>query len=76
MKRIKPIREIQTDNRREFTSALFSVETKHKTLFESALEQTDILCHRNRTATPRHNDKRRETESHRHPAFLFSPKDV
>ena len=51
------IREIQTDNGTEFTNALLVVKGKHKTLFEAALEQMDILYHRIRIATPRHNGK-------------------
>jgi IS30 family transposase len=51
-----PIREIQTDNGSEFTNAL---RAKHcdKSLFEDALEQLDIIYHRIRIATPRHNGK-------------------
>lgn len=51
-----PIREIQTDNGTEFTNALIA---KHgdKSLFEDALEQFDIIYHRIRVATPRHNGK-------------------
>ena len=52
-----PIREIQTDNGTEFTNALIVVNTKHKTLFEEALEDMGILYHRIRIATPRHNGK-------------------
>ena len=52
-----PIREIQTDNGTEFTTALLVKDPKTKTLFEEALEQMDILYHRIRIATPRHNGK-------------------
>ena len=52
-----PIREIQTDNGTEFTNALLVVKAKHKTLFETALEQFGIKYHRIRVATPRHNGK-------------------
>lgn len=52
-----PIREVQTDNGTEFTNALLVVKAKYKTLFEVALEQMDILYHRIRIATPRHNGK-------------------
>lgn len=52
-----PIREIQTDNGREFT-AIFSVrDSEHKTMFEKALADMGILYHRIRVATPRHNGK-------------------
>ena len=52
-----PIREIQTDNGTEFTNTLLVVKAKHKTLFEEALQEMDILYHRIRIATPRHNGK-------------------
>lgn len=52
-----PIREIQTDNGTEFTNALLVAKAKHKTMFEEALAQMDILYHRIRIATPRHNGK-------------------
>jgi transposase len=52
-----PIREVQTDNGSEFTNALLVIKAKHKTLFEQALEDMDILYHRIRIATPRHNGK-------------------
>ena len=52
-----PIREAQTDNGTEFTNALLVTKAKHKTLFEQALEDMDILYHRIRIATPRHNGK-------------------
>lgn len=52
-----PIREVQTDNGSEFTNALLVVKSKHKTLFEQALEDMGILYHRIRIATPRHNGK-------------------
>jgi len=52
-----PIREAQTDNGSEFTNALLVVKAKHKTLFEQALVDMDIIYHRIRIATPRHNGK-------------------
>lgn len=52
-----PIREIQTDNGTEWTNALLVKNAKHKTLFEQALEDLDIIYHRIRVATPRHNGK-------------------
>lgn len=52
-----PVREIQTDNGTEFTNALLCVKRTEKTLFEAALEEMDILYHRIRIATPRHNGK-------------------
>jgi len=52
-----PIREAQTDNGTEFTNALLVVKAKHKTLFEQALEDMDIIYHRIKIATPRHNGK-------------------
>lgn len=52
-----PIREIQTDNGTEFTNTLLVVKAKHKTLFEAALQEMDIIYHRIRIATPRHNGK-------------------
>jgi transposase len=52
-----PIREVQTDNGTEFTNALLVVKAKHKTLFEQALADMDILYHRIRIATPQHNGK-------------------
>jgi len=52
-----PVREVQTDNGTEFTNALLVVKAKHKTLFEQALEDMDIIYHRTRIATPRHNGK-------------------
>jgi transposase len=52
-----PIREAQTDNGTEFTNALLVVKATHKTLFEEALEKMDIIYHRIRIATPRHNGK-------------------
>lgn len=52
-----PIREIQTDNGREFTNAYMAVKTDTKSLFEIALEELDIKYHRIRVATPRHNGK-------------------
>ena len=52
-----PIREIQTDNGTEFTKALISNDPNDKSLFEFKLEEYDILYHRIRIATPRHNGK-------------------
>ena len=52
-----PIREAQTDNGTEFTNALLVKKATHKTLFEQALLEMDILYHRIRVATPRHNGK-------------------
>lgn len=52
-----PIRLIQTDNGTEFTNALLVVKSKHKTMFESALEEMGIDYQRIRIATPRHNGK-------------------
>ena len=52
-----PIRMIQTDNGSEFTNALLVVKAAHKTLFEQALSDMDILYKRIRIATPRHNGK-------------------
>ena len=52
-----PIREIQTDNGTEFTNALLAKTCTHKSLFEQALENLDIIYHRIRIATPRHNGK-------------------
>jgi len=52
-----PIREAQTDNGAEFTNALLVKKAKHKTLFEQALLDMDILYHRIRVATPKHNGK-------------------
>lgn len=52
-----PIRLIQTDNGSEFTNALLVTKSKHKTLFEQALEDMGIEYQRIRIATPRHNGK-------------------
>lgn len=52
-----PIREAQTDNGSEFTNALIVVKAKHKTLFEEALADMEVIYHRIRIATPRHNGK-------------------
>jgi transposase InsO family protein len=52
-----PIRLVQTDNGTEFTNALLVIKAKHKTLFEQALDDMDILYKRIRIATPRHNGK-------------------
>lgn len=51
-----PIREIQTDNGTEWTKALLS-KNGRKTLFEEQLDKYDIIYHRIRVATPRHNGK-------------------
>jgi transposase InsO family protein len=51
-----PIREIQTDNGSEWTNALKSTKAK-PTLFEELLEKANIVYHRIRVATPRHNGK-------------------
>ena len=52
-----PIKEIQTDNGREFTNAYLPQKTPTLSLFENALMQLDIKYHRIRVATPRHNGK-------------------
>ena len=52
-----PIREIQTDNGREFTNAYLTDNTDKMSLFEKALKTLDIKYHRIRVATPRHNGK-------------------
>jgi transposase len=52
-----PIRLIQTDNGTEFTNTLLVTKSKHKTMFEDALEAMGILYQRIRIATPRHNGK-------------------
>ena len=51
------IREVQTDNGTEWTTALLVKDPTNKTLFEEALENMGILYHRIRVATPRHNGK-------------------
>ena len=51
------IREIQTDNGTEFTNALLQKNCDHKSLFENMLDRYDIIYHRIRVATPRHNGK-------------------
>ena len=51
------IREIQTDNGTEFTNALVQKKCDHKSLFENMLDRYDIIYHRIRVATPRHNGK-------------------
>ena len=51
------IREIQTDNGREFTNANVDNPDAPKTMFEIALETLGIKYHRIRVATPRHNGK-------------------
>ena len=40
-----PIRMIQTDNGTEFTNALLVTKSKHKTLFESALDYFLVQCY-------------------------------
>ena len=52
-----PIRMVQTDNGTEFTNVLLVVKATHKTLFEQALDDMDIIYKRIRIATPRHNGK-------------------
>lgn len=52
-----PIREAQTDNGTEWTTALLVKNPENKTLFEQALLDMDIIYHRIRVATPRHNGK-------------------
>jgi len=52
-----PIRLVQTDNGSEFTNALKVTKSKHKSLFEQALEDMGILYQRIQIATPRHNGK-------------------
>ena len=52
-----PIREVQTDNGTEFTNALLAVKAEHKTLFEQALADMDVIYKRIKIATPRHNGK-------------------
>ena len=52
-----PIREIQTDNGMEFTKALMVNDPNDLSLFEQKLESEDIIYHRIRVATPRHNGK-------------------
>ena len=52
-----PIREVQTDNGTEFTTALLVKDRQAKSLFENALDGMGIIYHRIRVATPRHNGK-------------------
>ena len=52
-----PIRAVQTDNGTEWTTALLVKDKRSKTLFEKALDDMDIIYHRIRVATPRHNGK-------------------
>ena len=52
-----PIREVQTDNGTGSSNALLAIKAAHKSLFEQALEDMDILYKRIRIATPRHNGK-------------------
>jgi len=52
-----PIREIQTDNGTEFTKALLTNDPDDLSLFEMKLKDFDIIYHRIRVATPRHNGK-------------------
>jgi hypothetical protein len=51
------MRQVQADNGAEFTNALVVVKAAHKTLFEQALIDMDIIYNRIRIATPRHNGK-------------------
>lgn len=51
------IREIQTDNGTEWTTQLLVKNPEKKTLFENALADMEIIYHRIRVATPRHNGK-------------------
>ena len=64
-----PIREVQTDNGSEFTTALRVKDPKQKTMFEKALETLDIKYHRIRVATPQHNGK--VERSHRNDQRYF-----
>lgn len=52
-----PIREVQTDNGTEWTKALLVKDPEDRTMFENALMRMDIIYHRIRIATPRHNGK-------------------
>ncbi len=52
-----PVREVQTDNGTEWTTQLLTKDKQHKTLFEEALENMDIIYHRIKIATPQHNGK-------------------
>lgn len=52
-----PIREIQTDNGREFTNAYLPQKEPTLSLFEETLKKLGIIYHRIRVATPRHNGK-------------------
>lgn len=51
------IREIQTDNGSEFTNANVDRMNPRMTSFEEILQKLDIIYHRIRVATPRHNGK-------------------
>ena len=51
------IREIQTDNGSEFTNANVDRMNPRLTSFEEILQKLDIIYHRIRVATPRHNGK-------------------
>lgn len=51
------IREIQTDNGSEFTNANVDRPNAPLTSFELLLQNLDIIYHRIRVATPRHNGK-------------------
>lgn len=51
------IREIQTDNGSEFTNANVDRLNPPLTMFEKTLQNIDIIYHRIRVATPRHNGK-------------------
>ncbi|MDF2686585.1 MAG: Integrase catalytic region [Clostridia bacterium] len=50
---------LQTDvcNGTEWTNALIILKAKHRKLFEEASDYNDIIYHRIRIATPRHNGK-------------------
>ena len=52
-----PIREIQTDNGSEFTKAFLANDPDDLSSFELKLAEFQILYHRIRVATPRHNGK-------------------
>jgi transposase InsO family protein len=52
-----PVREVQTDNGTEFTNALLAVKAEHKSLFEQALADMDVIYKRIKIATPQHNGK-------------------
>lgn len=75
-----PIREVQTDNGTEWTTQLLVKDPNTKTLFEQALADMDIIYHRIRVATPRHNGKverqhRLDEERFYHKMRMFSLED-